>query len=227
MEYLLGNCPICQRFMLLQHEVCNDCFQSMHALQLFAEHQYRCPLCLMPLLHEDSLCTHSDSHDPILAIFAYKETIKEMILCYKFRGEHRLATTMAYFMRPILMHCIRIYRDIILVPVPCSVKNRKAHGSDHMQRIAKRCEQLYGIPTMNLLKRIGKTVQKELSLENRLIAAKSSFALNEKVCHQLSLNTTIIVIDDVCTSKATLHTCMSLLQQFFSIPVIGLCIAMD
>lgn len=162
----------------------------------------------------------------IIRIYYYAQECKNLILRFKMGGVKRLSETMAHIMEPSLSYIDDRFGTIVLVPVPCSHRHQALFGWDHMMEVARRCTKLYGYRTLPLLKRVGKSIQKELDREQRMNAAEKAFCVIPGQTLPTGIDT-IVVIDDVTTTGATIETCIQVLEQSFTIPIIGLCIAMD
>ena len=107
----------------------------------------------------------------------------------------------------------KAYENAVVTYCPRSVKNVKKYGYDHAKMIAQFYAEKTGMEFQSLIKRkffSRATEQKNLNYKQREANLKGAFLLtNEKYVN----GKTIILIDDVVTSGATVSECMALLYS--------------
>ena len=93
--------------------------------------------------------------------------------------------------------------------VPCSKTKRARKGFDHARLLADSLSKKMNVKLISPpIKRSGLFSQKGLGKSDRYKNAKKSFIGTSK-----RINGTVLMIDDVCTTGATLHSCASLLKS--------------
>ncbi len=148
-----------------------------------------------------------DPPDPIRAIrgvFFYNGPIAQSIRGLKYHGLRGLAPILAdYLIAYIQAHPIPIDA---LVPVPLHPERLAQRGFNQSELLAARIALTLNIPLrVNLLRRIRPTLpQAQLNRKQRLQNVAGAFAPHDGV----SLHgETILIIDDVATTGATLRAC--------------------
>jgi len=101
--------------------------------------------------------------------------------------------------------------DIVFTYSPRSRKNYRKSGFDQAAEISKRCAEHYGAVFAPLIKRkyISKN-QKGLTNESRLRNARGAFRPNSGFCIK---GKTVILVDDVVTTGASLAVCSKCLKS--------------
>jgi len=100
--------------------------------------------------------------------------------------------------------------DFCIVWLPRSREAKKKYDTDQAEQLAYALSRLSGISAVRALKRVGGTVQKDLSANARSKNAKQSFALCESVdlCGK-----TVILVDDLVTTGSGMAAGARLLRK--------------
>ena len=110
---------------------------------------------------------------------------------------------------------------VTFVPRRASAVRRIGH--DQAKELAHALAKRLSLPCMPLICRRGKAdEQKQLGAEQRLQSAARSFALRESVD---VLGKTVVLVDDICTTGASLARCTALLREGGAARVIAVCVA--
>ncbi len=149
--------------------------------------------------------------DRIVSSFEYSELVKASVLRYKSRSIPTYAPTYAKFLsETVREHYSNITFDFICNAPSHTDKNRE-QGFDNVELICKHLSRHLNLPFRNdVLKKIRQTPRqtgldfhsREKNLKNSMTADSS--AVNGK---------TILLIDDVCTTRATIIECSRALKQ--------------
>ena len=131
---------------------------------------------------------------------------------------HFLADQLAEPLRSILDGTEESLRTCYVTYVPRRRAAVRATGHDHAKQIAHMLAHELTLPCETLLRRKPMTKQqKSLGAAEREKNASASFELERKAS---LANRTIVLIDDVCTTGASLATCANLLHNAGSARVI-------
>jgi ComF family protein len=111
----------------------------------------------------------------------------------------------------------------ILVPVPLHPRRKNWRGFNQAELLARTAAEKLNLPVENILLRTKNTPQQaRLSRTARLINLKDAFAIQPETNLQ---NKTVILIDDVASTGATLGECASALRKAGAKSVWGLVLA--
>jgi len=229
----IGSCLLCGYLDELTLGVCRRCDELIKSELFSAYSPSSCPICGDPQLHIDSVCSHHGQQDPVYIqkVGFYSSYLKELIIRYKFSPCRTLSAYMASLILPMVRNQAQPSKLIWIVFVPCSIKGFRNRGWDQMELIAEQLAKTPGIGRASILVRIDGKEQKLKSKEKRMMEAAGAFALdphkNPLSSDRGVLPDSIVLIDDVHTTGATMNECIKLLQSHFTCRVSGICLAMD
>ena len=105
------------------------------------------------------------------------------------------------------------YREAaFLVPVPIYKSRQRRRGFNQAEVLAKHLGKICGIPVLNALVRTKNTKsQTKLTREERKQNILDAFTLAKNMEAQIKKQA-VILIDDVCTTSATLEECAKILR---------------
>ncbi len=107
-----------------------------------------------------------------------------------------------------------------LVPVPADRGRRRARGFDHADRLARALARRTGLPLAQPLRRTGaRSRQVGAGRSARLAAAPAAVGL------RAAPPATVVLVDDVHTTGATLEACARALRQGGALRVVALAYA--
>ncbi len=186
----------------------------------------RCAQCGRVLISEKKLCLYCRkrldiySFDRNIAVFPYREAVKEAIFQYKFKNEKNLALLFAEFVyNSYLSH----FTDEPIVPVPTNVWKKRLTGRDSVDEIAIILEKKYGLSIVRIIKKEKTKAQKTLSFEQRMINLNGKFYLKNGNKELIS----VVLFDDVFTTGGTISACAEVLKNSGIHHVSSLTIAID
>ena len=191
---------------LLYPQVCGICGEKINQ-------RYTCRKCLNILeYYQEMECAFGLSKiyfDQLLCLFPYKGILKSKMLQLKFYGYKYIARTFG----DILAHKIEaksIHADFI-IPVPVSKKRNFERGFNQSECIAKYLAELTKIPLKNkfLEKTKNNFTQSTLSSVERIGNVKGVYTVPNK---EEVLGKTIILLDDIYTTGATMNECARVLK---------------
>lgn len=144
----------------------------------------------------------------------YEKYIQKMIRGIKYHRQKELAYYMAKFMWEYFSEIKEKYNlnaDFQVVPVPLHSKRQKQRGYNHMELVAKEFCLLSGYtPNFELVKRVKNTKpQYKLPYSQKLKNLENAFGVNK----EKYVKKPVLIIDDICTSGATLSSMIKELQN--------------
>lgn len=177
--------PLCDR--------CGDPLPSWRAISLPLA---RCPRCRRATRHVDRA----------RAIGAYDGPLRAIIHAFKYEGRRSLAKPLARLMRDRGMDVLA--GATCVVPIPLHASRRRHRGFNQATDLARRLP----LPVVQALRRTRATpTQTSLPAARRHGNVRSAFALT-RAGRSLS-GSTIVLVDDVSTTGATLEACARVLKD--------------
>ena len=208
-------CVFCERILEPnQHlRVCGNCGDDIE----FCTDSVCCEKCGKPILGfgKKKLCYFCLNRgtkyvDRIVSVFIYEGRVKDSVVKFKTHGYRGHGEV---FARSVLAEILQEYHGIEFDFV-CGVPphHKKKSGSDQVRILCKRIARQLKIPyETNLFRRLRKTVkQSELGFENRLENMRNSLKVKEDT---RIYGATVLLIDDVCTTRATIMECARALKE--------------
>lgn len=213
-------CVICNSKTLI-YPVCAHCKNKYFSVKEIQTVE-RCKYCGKELLSTKNECfqcrekpviEHVDSMFPL---FSYRLWNKELMFMWK-SLEIRVLSN---FFGSILKEVLKLCDGKVIVPVPPRPGKIQKKGWDQIDELCNLLEFFYGFKVLRILERHTEGQQKKLDRENRLKAIGSSYyAVSDSVLKkQLKvvgnhLPEEVILLDDVCTTGATLESCGIILKE--------------
>ncbi len=150
------------------------------------------------------------SFDKGFAVFDYRGVMEKGMMAFKYGNKREFA---AFYGKEIVKRYGRIIKGLhadCIVPVPCHLSRQRKRGYNQAELIAREVGSYLDIPVRNdILRRVSKTVaQKKLDDRERRKNIKKAF---KRVDNGVKLDT-VILIDDIYTSGATLNACAAVLK---------------
>jgi len=201
--------------------ICPSCRQSLPRMRL--------PLCQRcgATVSEGNLCHSCINHpltiDGIRSIFLFQGTVRQAILQLKYKHLKALAVPLGQLLAEYLgSHPLK---GEVLIPVPLYPKRLRERGYNQASLLAKELGKLVGLPVEDdTLIRVKDSVPqaRTRSAIERRQNVQDAFA-----CNQRLEGRQILLIDDVCTTGATLDACASALKAAGAGSVWGLTVARE
>ncbi len=190
----------------LSYGACADCVDQLEALQPYATAPTPAPPG-MPFC---------------VTVGPYAAVLREVLLAYKERGRHRLARPLGALLATAVAAIAPRGLPVTLIPVPSTAAAIRARNGDHMARLAKHAARRlraagWSAETAGLLQALPRVDSASLNMSDRLAAAESSLRMREARIgvprRGSSGRGTLIVVDDIVTSGATLAAVTSRMRE--------------
>lgn len=208
------HCAVCRVPVGRQEYICKKCLVEFRKVSDSAH----CSYCSYPFLAlepgnnpddcfncRDAKFVFAKNH----SLFLFEGKVKEMIHQYKYRGADFLHKFMVPYLVSLFHDTLAGAIDIITF-VPLDSKRYRQRGYNQSELLAKElAKNLDNIAFLPLLKQVkAKSVQSSLPRQERLANVKGVFGARKGFSVE---NARILLIDDVCTTGATLNECSKVL----------------
>lgn len=200
--------------------MCADCWDEMISTWLLDDDDSTCRIA-KDLTQSGDWSTAVESTELIVSsAIQYERQVKKLIRRYKFDNDRLLAKDLSLLLfrawrmlkRRWEAECTGSATSMMLVPVPLSASRLNERGFNQSLVLARSLSKYTKLEVRHkALQRVKPTLpQSGLNREQRIKNVESAFKARPEVVR----NTHVILIDDVCTSGATLVSCANeLLQQ--------------
>jgi len=162
--------------------------------------------------------------DGIRSPYRFDEVIRKAIHQLKYDNLKAISSCLAELLADYLQS--NPLRGEAIVPVPLHPRRLRERGYNQSSLLARKLGKLTNLPVVeNCLIRI-KEAQPQVKAHN--IEERRENVIDAFMCHNEKISgKQIILIDDVCTSGATLESCASALKSKGAITVLGLTLARE
>jgi len=202
--------------------LCRECNNKLVYLQ-----PPLCIRCSKPI-NSGIICSKCQSQawdiDGICSVFKYGGAIRQAIIEFKYHNIKALADPLSNFMAVYLRRS-HLSFDII-IPVPIHRRRLRERGYNQSLLLARRVGRMIQVPVVEgVLIRTRYTHSQALSanVNQRRENIKNAF----KCVNRQIVGKRILLIDDVCTSGATLDSCAASLKSAGAVSVWGLTLAKE
>ena len=156
--------------------------------------------------------------------------VEKMIKVYKYKFVYNMAVPLSVIakkcIRKLLSRSFNVFGDSpLIIPVPLHIRRLNWRGFNQAELLAKNIADTYHMSYDGniLIKIVNSRHQANIRpKEERIDNVKGSFAVIES---EAVKNRTIILVDDICTTGATLNECAKILKEGGAKRIIGFVIA--
>jgi ComF family protein len=201
--------------------ICPSCRQSLPMIRL--------PLCQRcgATSSEGNLCHSCINYpltiDGIRSVFLFQSTVRQAILHLKYRHLKAVAAPLSQLLAEYIgSHPLK---GEVIIPVPLHPKRLRERGYNQASLLAMELSRLVGLPIVeDALIRVHDALPqaRTRSAVERRRNVQGAFA-----CQQRLEERQILLIDDVCTTGATLDACATALKAAGASSVWGLTVARE
>ena len=167
---------------------------------------YRCRA-RTPQYEVCSTCRRHTVLRRVAAVTPYTELPKTLLRRAKYERARRGITEIAEQMLPRLAY---FGKDAVLVPVPTASTRVRERGYDQAVILARELSRLSGLQHASLLSRLGQAHQVGASRAERLRHLDGAFRVRRP---EAAKGIHVVLIDDVCTTGATLEAAARILKH--------------
>lgn len=201
--------------------ICTSCQQSLSWI--------RPPLCSKCgiVTDGDDVCSVCRQHPPVAdgirSLFIFEGIIRDAVHQLKYKRLKAMSVPLGRFLAEYLLSN-QVPADV-LVPVPLHPKRLRERGYNQASLLAYEAGKRSNIPVSeNSIRRTKNTSSqaKTTSAQERRANVRDAF-----ICTQKLNGKNVLLIDDVCTTGATLNACAVSLKEAGADSVWGLTIARD
>ena len=149
----------------------------------------------------------------IRSALQFNEPTRALVHAFKYEKYLNIAPYFAEVMYRTYRKYPEYREAAFLVPVPIYKSRQRKRGFNQAEVLAKHLGKICGTPVLNALVRTKNTEsQTKLTREQRKENVLSAFALAKGVENEIK-GQAFILIDDVCTTSATLEECARVLKE--------------
>lgn len=200
-------CPLCQKKQS-KLCICSDC---MKKLAKYNQEHKHCERCGSFGVSENNCQNHRLWPEYLVSnksLWPYQDEYRRVILDFKFHRQPWLAELLAELLVPLADS-----EGEIVIPVPISKERLNERGFNQSALLAENIAKQLNIPyAVDVLLKTKNTprqsslryYERQKSLEGALSISKPEKIIGKK----------IILVDDVCTSGATLMACAKILHEY-------------
>lgn len=210
-------CAVCRR---AGFDLCPDCLHAFTPLG-----RAICAKCSTPL-EEPGLCHRCGLSPPafvqVVSAFRYEGAMREAIHAFKYRRRTALAEPLAQALVSVIPS--PPYEVDLLCAVPLHRERLARRGYNHAELLMNALASWWPLPTagQDALERLRPTpTQVSSDYAARLANVEGAFAARREAIE----GHTVLVVDDVCTTGATLSACASALLAAGAHAVYGVTLA--
>jgi ComF family protein len=180
------------------------CLKCLKPLQASHEECYRCRQPSLGSLTCHTCQSASGLHRAQAAVI-YNGVAKDLVWRLKSSGAKAATQTMAKLMLPLIDP-----KTTLIVPAPTASSRVRERGYDQSRLLARHLSRLSGVPWADCLVRSGQAHQVGSDKDHRLQQLQTAFRVQNS---SLFYGGTILLVDDVITTGATIEAAARILHR--------------
>ena len=187
------------------HILCPQCLDAIQPL-----YPPLCFHCGTHLLYNTPCrnCRNGAIHLSMLRVFGrYRGSLRLSIHALKYDGQKRLAQPLGSLLAQAYQR-YNLQADLI-IPVPLHKERERQRGYNQTALLARQCAAELSVPLREdiLLRHRATATQASLKAQERQHNVEGAFACRPQFANGALAGRTILLLDDVCTTGATLEAC--------------------
>lgn len=149
------------------------------------------------------------------ALFLYESHTRPLMSAFKYQNRRILADFFTEEIASELCERLALWAIDAVVPVPIHKNKRKKRGYNQAELLSARIALLLGLPHLSqLLIRVVDTLpQKQFSPQARLSNLTKAFQVSPHFLKKKSMPSTVLLVDDIYTTGATMEACTRVLKE--------------
>lgn len=200
--------------------VCRECRHNFFDVRLNMEAK-RCSRCGKILISTEETCSECRETvtlvhtDKVLPLFSYLLWNKEILFMWKINNVRSLSS----FFAEKVCEALLMLEITTVIPVPPRPGKIQKNGWDQVDELCKFLEFRYGFTVLKILERTSVNQQKKMNRKERFENMKTAYKLvdEKELAKKLRMfegafPSEVCIIDDVCTTGATLERCAEILK---------------
>jgi len=158
--------------------------------------------------------------DGVRALAYFEGEMREAIHAFKYNGRVELAPTFGAMLKDYLI--VHPLPGEVIIPVPLHLDRERARGYNQAHLIANELGKQLNLPVLGSALRRARATQPqfELNAPERRANVRDAFIADEQVA-----GTRVLLVDDVCTTGATMDECSNALRTMGAQSIWGLALA--
>ena len=213
--FLPRTCFACGADLKTEGLLCPDCLKKVEFIKGML-----CARCGVPLKSGGKYCYNCRGSKAskykcsfIRSSLKFNEQTRALVHAFKYEKYLSIAPYFAEVMYRTYRQNPEYREASYLVPVPIYKSKQRKRGFNQAEVLATYLSKICGIPVLNALKKVKNTKsQTKLSREERKENILGAFSLSKGVEGKIRKEA-LILIDDVCTTSATLEECARVLKE--------------
>ncbi len=212
--------------------LCPDCFSKISYNQAF-----QCPICARPSMNglTHPKCQKPHLIDGVIPSVLYKGVVKKIIYQLKYAPYLKaVGEIISEIMSEGLSQNESFYHFVdqfkpVIIPIPLHKNRERRRGYNHAEIIASYVAQYFKLPIQNdILARVKNTKpQFKLNKKERINNLSGAFRIRGSVGWRTKISESVIIVDDITTSFATLKEAAKVLKRAGSKRVLGVTFAKE
>ncbi|MBA4603483.1 ComF family protein [Thermoactinomyces mirandus] len=194
-------CPVCrEQLVILGESICPICGRFMPGSR-------------------DTICLDCNRLNPCERVvnrsaIVYTDLVKEWVQTFKYCGKESLALPMGNWMTEVVKKRYRGKGISLITYVPMHGERQRQRGFNQAERLAKVIGKNLWLPVRPLLQRKKATApQSKRTRQERLLAVTNAFAPGKGMPDRDCSRQTVLIVDDVYTTGATIRACGRVLRE--------------
>lgn len=192
-----NRCISCGRIIEYDNSLCEPCFEKLKVINP----KKRCLKCG----NDKNFCkckTLVYRFESVISVFENDGSAKNILYRYKFGGRPHISDFLVQEMANAVKNEYKDIKFDIICPVPSSRKSRLKYGFDHTMTLSKKLSKNLGIESFNMLRVVKQNSQHKSKFSERMENVKGKYEPIKRAD-----NKTVLLVDDIKTSGATLDEC--------------------